>query len=84
MIDDDSDDEMNLSQNPRNQIAFPSDDSNSNDSSDDCKTTTDKEVSGVKEYRNVISALRNRVASANDSPEKDVKKQTKIGFAGCE
>lgn len=74
VIDDDSDDEMNLSQNPRNQIAFPSDDSNSNDSSDDCKTTTDKEVSGVKEYRNVISALRNRVASANDSPEKDVKK----------
>ncbi|KAI8426426.1 hypothetical protein MSG28_005269 [Choristoneura fumiferana] len=72
VIDDDSDDEMNLSQNPRNQIAFPSDDSNSNDSSDDCKTTNNKEVSGVNEYRNVISALRNRVA--NDSPEVDVKK----------
>ncbi|XP_075979045.1 tonsoku-like protein [Anticarsia gemmatalis] len=69
IIDDDTDDEMDLSQNVRNQTAF-SDDS----SSDDVKPSKEikKKSSGVKEYRNAIEALRNR--SMNDLPEVDVKK----------
>uniref|UniRef100_A0A2A4JT97 Uncharacterized protein n=1 Tax=Heliothis virescens TaxID=7102 RepID=A0A2A4JT97_HELVI len=71
IIDDDSDDDMNLSQNVRNEAAFPSDDSNL--SSDDGKTNKDKKKStGVKEYRNAIEALRNR--SVTDLPEVDLKK----------
>ncbi|CAK1586392.1 unnamed protein product [Parnassius mnemosyne] len=70
IIDDDSDEEINLSQNFRNQTAFPSDDSN--DSSDDCVPKNNKNESmGVLEYRSAISALRNRNA---EFPEVDVKK----------
>lgn len=70
IIDDESDDEINASQNIRNEIAFPSDDSNSSD--DDKSTSKDKDkISSVKEYRNAISALRNRNI---DLPETDVKK----------
>ena len=69
IIDDDSDDDVDLSQIIRNEAAFPSDDSNS---SDDCKTNDKKKSTGVKEYRNAIEALRNR--SMNDLPEVDVKK----------
>ncbi|CAB3259654.1 unnamed protein product [Arctia plantaginis] len=70
IIDDESDDDIDLSQNINNQRAFPSDDS----SSDDGKLNKDnkKKSSGVKEYRNAIEALRNR--SMNDLPEIDVKK----------
>lgn len=68
IIDDNSDDDINLSQNVRNEAAFPSDDSNSSD----CETSNKKKSSGVKEYRNAIDALRNR--SINDLPEVDVKK----------
>ncbi|CAB3260313.1 unnamed protein product [Arctia plantaginis] len=70
IIDDESDDDIDLSQNINNQRAFPSDDS----SSDDGKLNRDnkKKSSGVKEYRNAIEALRNR--SMNDLPEIDVKK----------
>lgn len=69
IIDDDSDDEVDLSQIIRNEAAFPSDESNS---SDDCKAKNKKKSTGVKEYRNAIEALRNR--SMNDLPEVDVKK----------
>lgn len=69
IIEDDSEDEIDMSQNNRHQTAFPSD----SDSSDDCKTSKNKsKTSGVNEYRSAISALRNR--SANDFPEVDVKK----------
>ncbi|CAG9793728.1 unnamed protein product [Diatraea saccharalis] len=67
--DDDSDEEIDVSQAIRNQIAFPSDESNA--SSDDYRSSKDK-ISGVKEYKSAISALRNR--SLNDTPEVDVKK----------
>ncbi|XP_047026936.1 tonsoku-like protein [Helicoverpa zea] len=71
IIDDDSDDDMNLSQVVRNEAAFPSDDSDL--SSDDGKSNKDKKKStGVKEYRNAIEALRNR--SMTDLPEVDLKK----------
>ncbi|CAH4028837.1 unnamed protein product [Pieris brassicae] len=67
IIDDDSDTEINLSQNVRNQTAFPSDDSQSEEE------TQKDNVSSVLEYRNAISALRNRNI---DMPiEKDKKKQ---------
>ncbi|XP_028171929.1 LOW QUALITY PROTEIN: tonsoku-like protein [Ostrinia furnacalis] len=68
IIDDDSDDEINASQN-RNQAAFPSDDT---ESSDDQSDNRKNNISGVKEYRSAISALRNR--NANEFPEVDVKK----------
>lgn len=69
IIDDDSDDEIDISQNNRHQTAFPSD----SDSSDDCKTSRNNtKTSGVKEYKSAISALRNR--SASEFPEVDVKK----------
>lgn len=74
IIDDDSDDEINISQNVRNQTAFPSDDSN--DFSDDGirKSEKDKSIS-VREYRSAISALRNR---GIDLPEElDLKKANK-------
>ncbi|XP_031768699.2 tonsoku-like protein [Galleria mellonella] len=71
IIDDDSDDDINLSQNIRNQTAFPSDDSN--DSFDDSKTKKSKSAaSGVIEYRNAISALRNR--TTDELPEVDIIK----------
>ncbi|XP_052741671.1 tonsoku-like protein [Bicyclus anynana] len=70
IIDDESDDEINASQNVRNQIAFPSDDSNSSDDGNTAKKDKDK-ISSVKEYRNAISALRNRNI---ELPEEDVKK----------
>ncbi|XP_047534869.1 tonsoku-like protein isoform X1 [Vanessa atalanta] len=69
IIDDDSDDEINMSQNVRNQTAFPSD-SNSSDEEENTKKGNSK-TSGVKEYRSAISALRNR---NSDLPEVDVKK----------
>lgn len=69
IIDDDSDDDLDLSQNVRNEAAFPSDDSNS---SDDSKVKDKKKSTGVKEYRSAIEALRNR--SINDAPEVDTKK----------
>ncbi|CAK1550600.1 unnamed protein product [Leptosia nina] len=68
IIDDDSDTEINLSQNVRNQTAF-SDDSNSDD-----EIEQNDKVSGVKEYRNAISALRNRVT---DLPSVGVKNKQK-------
>ncbi|KAG6450561.1 hypothetical protein O3G_MSEX006650 [Manduca sexta] len=68
IIDDDSDEEINLSQNVRREIAFPSDDSDS----DDAKIIKSKnDISGVLEYRSAISALRNRVT--DDLPEVNVK-----------
>ncbi|KAM3960765.1 tonsoku-like protein [Aphomia sociella] len=71
IIDDNSDDDINMSQNVRNQTAFPSDDSN--DSLDDCRSSkSNSGASGVEEYRSAISALRNR--ATNDLPEVDVKK----------
>ncbi|XP_059053768.1 tonsoku-like protein [Achroia grisella] len=71
IIDDDSDDDINLSQNVTHQTAFPSDDSN--DSFDDTRSNKNKSTaSGVKEYRNAISALRNR--TTDEFPEVDVKK----------
>ncbi|XP_045766391.1 tonsoku-like protein [Maniola jurtina] len=70
IIDNESDDEIDASQNVRNQTAFPSDDSNS--SEDDRTANKDKDkMSSVKEYRNAISALRNRNI---DLPESDVEK----------
>lgn len=69
VIDDESDEDLNLSQNVRNQVAFPSEDSNS---SDDSGSVKNREASGVNEYRSAISALRNR--SINDQLEVDVKK----------
>ncbi|KAJ8716272.1 hypothetical protein PYW08_013557 [Mythimna loreyi] len=69
IIDDESDDDVDLSQIIRNEAAFPSEDSNS---SDDCKTKEKKKSTGVNEYRSAIEALRNR--SINDLPEVDVKK----------
>jgi hypothetical protein len=66
---DDSEDDINVSLNIRNQTAFSDE---SNDSSDDCKSNKNKsKVSGVKEYRNAISALRNR---NTELPEVDIKK----------
>ncbi|CAH2242742.1 jg11900 [Pararge aegeria aegeria] len=70
IIDDDSDDEINASQNVRDQTAFPSDDSNSSDGDITTKKNKDK-ISGVNEYRNAISAIRNR---NTEIPEGDVKK----------
>ncbi|KPJ12339.1 Tonsoku-like protein [Papilio machaon] len=55
IIEDDSDDDA--SQNFQEQTAFPSDDSN--DSSEEI-VKTKKKNKGVQEYRNAISALRNR------------------------
>ncbi|KOB64744.1 Uncharacterized protein OBRU01_23738, partial [Operophtera brumata] len=71
--DDSDDDDINLSQHVRQQLAFPSDDSN--DSVDDCKTNDKDKISGVKEYRNAMSALRNRNICDDDD---DVVKTTKI------
>lgn len=75
IIDDESDDEINQSQNVRNEAAFPSDDSN--DSSDDAARVSKKksDISGVKEYRSAISALRNR--SATDLDDVETVKKTK-------
>ncbi|XP_063382703.1 tonsoku-like protein [Cydia fagiglandana] len=72
VIQDDSDDDIVLSPR-RNQPAFPSDESSSG-SSDERRCTKKKDVSGVKEYRTVISALRHRRTSdGDDLPEVDVK-----------
>lgn len=68
IIDDASDDEIDLSQNVRRELAFPSDDSNDSDE----KSNVNIEVSGVKEYRNAMSALRNR--NLNDHSEVNTKK----------
>ncbi|XP_068618192.1 tonsoku-like protein [Battus philenor] len=70
IIDEDTDEDIDLSQNVTSQIAFPSDDSN--DSSDDSVLNTNKSRNtGIQEYRSAISALRNRNI---DLPEVDVKK----------
>lgn len=76
IIDDDSDDDddINLSQHVRQQLAFPSDDSN--DSVDDCKTKNNDKISGVNEYRNAISALRNRNICDDVDDDDDVVKKT--------
>ncbi|XP_041987217.1 tonsoku-like protein [Aricia agestis] len=68
IIEDDSDDDMNLSQVIRNEVAFPSDDTNSDE---ELPKPDDRKTSGVKEYRNAISALRNRNV---DVPETEIKK----------
>ncbi|KAJ2944215.1 hypothetical protein O0L34_g18194 [Tuta absoluta] len=71
IIDDDSEDDLDLSQNVRNQVAFPSDDSNS---SQECVTKRNtRKDRGVQEYKEAISALRNRSVT-DDFPEVDVKK----------
>lgn len=67
---DDSDDDLDLSQNVGNLPAFPSDDSNSSDDSPPVE-----KASGVKAYREAISALRNR--NMDDLPEVEVKKKPK-------
>ncbi|XP_050669315.1 tonsoku-like protein [Leptidea sinapis] len=69
VIDEDSDTEMNVSQNI-SQIAFPSDDSNSDE-----EYTKDDNIRNVKEYRSAISALRNR--SSNGSPTVENTKKSK-------
>ncbi|XP_072947183.1 tonsoku-like protein isoform X2 [Epargyreus clarus] len=78
IIDDDSDDELNLSQNiNKNQTAFPSDDSENsldNDYEDNSKKDK-KKISGVKEYRSAISALRNRTGSDLSDVEVKISKQ---------
>lgn len=68
VIDDDSDDDLDSSQNNLNQITFP------NESNDDGETEPNKhsKSESVYEYKNVISALRNRCI--NDLPEVDVIK----------
>lgn len=71
IIEDDSDEDIDLSQNIREQTAFPSDDSN--DSSEEI-VKTKKKNKGVQEYRNAISALRNR---SIELPEVDVKTKSK-------
>lgn len=72
--DSDDDDEINISQNVKQQLAFPSDDSN--DSIDDRNDkATNKRDASVNEYRNAISALRNR--NICDLPEVDLKKKPK-------
>lgn len=70
IIDDDSDDDLELSQNVRNLPAFTSDDSNSSEDSPPSKNTL-----GVKAYKEAISALRNR--NMDDLPEVEVKKKPK-------
>ncbi|XP_047993133.1 tonsoku-like protein [Leguminivora glycinivorella] len=72
VIQDDSDDDIDLSPR-RNQPAFPSDESSG---SSDEQTVKKKDISGVKEYRTVISALRHRRTS-EDLPEVDLKKAPK-------
>lgn len=67
---DDSDDDLDLSQNVRNLPAFPSDDSNSSEDSPPVKKTL-----GVQAYKEAISALRNR--NIDDLPEVEVRKQPK-------
>lgn len=69
-IIDDSDDDLDLSQNVRNLPAFPSDDSNSSEDSPPAKKTL-----GVQAYREAISALRNR--NMDDLPEVEVRKKPK-------
>ncbi|XP_060802573.1 tonsoku-like protein [Amyelois transitella] len=77
IIQDDSDEDMDLSQNIKNLAAFPSDDSNDSDSSDgrsneSLKSKSKDRNTGVNEYRSAISALRNR--NIDELPEVDVKK----------
>lgn len=75
VIEDDSEDEIDLSQNIRNQAAFPSDDSNSSDDN----TIKDKaKSSGVNEYRNAMSALRNRSASDLEVESKKSKPKSAL------
>ncbi|XP_048487601.1 tonsoku-like protein isoform X1 [Plutella xylostella] len=71
VIEDDSDEDLDLTQKIRDVQAFPSDDSN--ESSDDDKKTKKKDVSSVNEYRSAISALRNRSLN-DDFPEVNVGK----------
>ncbi|KAJ0178449.1 hypothetical protein K1T71_006272 [Dendrolimus kikuchii] len=72
IVDDSDDDVINMSQNVRQELAFPSDDSN--DSADDCRNRDSKKSSGVLEYRSAITALRNR---SLDLPDVEVKKKPK-------
>lgn len=67
---DDSDDDLDLSQNVRNLPAFPSDDSNSSMDSPPAENTL-----GVKAYKEAISALRNR--NMDDLPEVGLRKKPK-------
>lgn len=68
--DTDDDDDINLSQHVRQQLAFPSDDSN--ESVDDCRN---KGTSEVREYKSAISALRNRNICDDDDEEVKKNKQ---------
>lgn len=71
VINDDSDDDIGVDHpHNRNQVAFPSESSDTNDSSDEITSKTTS--SGVNEYRSAISALRNR--NIIDLPDVDVKK----------
>lgn len=67
---DDSDDDLDLSQNVRHLPASPSDDSDSSEESPPPKNT-----SGFKAYKEAISALRNR--NMDDLPEVEVRKKPK-------
>lgn len=74
IIDDDSDDDaINLSQTVRQQLAFPSDESNVSSDDGGCKNNDDRN-SGVLEYKSAITALRNR---SIDLPDVDLKKKPK-------
>lgn len=73
IIHDDSDDDAEIIQSqfiPK-EIAFPSDDSNDSDG----RNVTETGRLGVSEYRNAISALRNR--NSNDLANVNVKKKPK-------
>lgn len=69
-IIDDSDDDLDLSQNVRNLPVFPSDDSNSSEGS-----LLSRNTLGVKAYKEAISALRNR--NMDDLPEVEIRKKPK-------
>lgn len=71
IIDDESDEEFNLSQNVRNQTAFPSD-SNSSDDERERERGKSKTL-GVTEYKNAMSAIRNRNTEMPESEKKKTK-----------
>lgn len=70
--DDSSDDDINISQIVKQKLDF---DDDSNDSDVSHKSKHKDANSGVKEYRNAISALRNR--NATEITDVEVKKKTK-------
>ena len=75
IIDDESDEEFDLSQNVKNQTAFPSD----SNSSDDEKDKRDKSIIlGVKEYKSAMSAIRNRNIEIPESEKKKHKQKSAL------